>query len=139
MPDALLEGLEIMTRTKSWIEILQKNESATLIAEIENEVVGFCSLMPSRDVESDKKHIGEIAAIYISPRHWRKGVGKQLCEWVLAEARKYGYVNITLWVLQANSPARKFYEQLGFALDGAEKTMGFGGRDLLEVRYRLRL
>jgi len=136
VPNKLLDGLDIERRTTAWTEILQKNESTTFVAEIEKEVVGFCSLMASRDDDADKATIGEIAALYVSPRHWRRGVGRHLGEWALAEARKNGCSTATLWVLKTNSLAQRYYEAIGFVRDGAEKMRNFDGHDLPEVRYR---
>jgi hypothetical protein len=42
----------------------------------------------------------------------------------------------TLWVLQDNARARRFYSQAGWAADGAAKTDDVDGFPLLEVRYR---
>jgi len=136
VPEVYLAGLDIGRRTAIWTEIFRENKSTTFVAEIENEVIGFCSLMPSRDPDADKKDIGEIAALYVSPRHWRKGAGRRLCERALAEARKSSYATVTLWVLKTNAPAQQFYEQLGFVLDGVKKILELDGHDLPEVRYR---
>jgi len=139
MPDSVLDGLDAKFTPKSWVKLLQASESTTFVADVEKEIIGFCSLMPSRDPEADKKIIAEIAAINISPRHWRKGAGRKLCEHAIAEAQSNGFSSLTLWVLETNHAARKFYVAIGFALDGGQKTIAMGGVDLLEVRYRLTL
>jgi GNAT superfamily N-acetyltransferase len=139
MPDSVLDGLNATNSTATWIKHLKAGEDMTLVAELENELIGFCSLVPSRDVESDKTFIGEIAAIYILPRYWRHGAGKRLCERAVDEARKRGYLNLTLWVLETNHAARQFYEAMGFAWDGARKTIPMAGGDLPEMRYRRQL
>jgi len=136
VPEAYLASLDIGRRTAIWTEIFRENKSITFVAEIENKVIGFCSLMPSRDEDANKKAIGEIAALYVSPRHWRRGAGRRLGERALAEARNHGWAIVTLWVLQTNTPAQVFYEQLGFVLDGVKKMLELDGHDLPEVRYR---
>jgi len=139
MPDSTLDNLDKKFTTSFWTDHLNADEITTFVAEIENEIVGFCSLMPSRDADADKKSVAEISAINISPRHWRKGAGSQLCERVFTEAKKHGYSTLALWVLETNHSARKFYEATGFALDGGQKTIELGGRNLPEVRYRYSL
>ena len=47
-----------------------------------------------------------------------------------------GYAQVTLWVLDANSRARSFYEKAGFTADGAVKLEDRGSFQLREVRYR---
>jgi ribosomal protein S18 acetylase RimI-like enzyme len=47
-----------------------------------------------------------------------------------------GYEQATLWVLDTNARARRFYEAAGFRADGAEKPDDRGTFTLREVRYR---
>ncbi len=139
MPDALLDGLDIRQKTERWNEIFAKGESETFVAERTGAITGFCTLMPSRDADAGTKSVGEIAAIYVSPRYWRQGAGRRLCEHALAEARNDGYAAVTLWVLTTNTPAREFYEALGFRTDGATRIDQRHGPELHDTRYRLAL
>jgi RimJ/RimL family protein N-acetyltransferase len=53
---------------------------------------------------------------------------------VLAKVRMSGYTSITLWVLEANARARRFYQRAGFAPDGARHVLDdLGG--VTEIRY----
>ena len=46
-----------------------------------------------------------------------------------------GYASITLWVLEANARARRFYARAGFTPDGARHLLDdLGG--VAEIRYR---
>ena len=47
-----------------------------------------------------------------------------------------GFSAATLWVLETNARARRFYESAGWAADGATKTDRRGDIELREVRYR---
>lgn len=69
----------------------------------------------------------EIIQIQLDPSLQGQGIGRMLLEEIIAEARAAG-VALELKVLTAN-PARKLYEQLGFATLGTEGS---------EVRMRLR-
>jgi RimJ/RimL family protein N-acetyltransferase len=54
---------------------------------------------------------------------------------VLARVSVAGYGCITLWVLEGNARARRFYERAGFAPDGASHGLpDLGG--VTEIRYR---
>ena len=54
---------------------------------------------------------------------------------VLARVSGAGYRCITLWVLEDNARARRFYERVGFAPDGASHRLpDLGG--VTEIRYR---
>jgi GNAT superfamily N-acetyltransferase len=89
---------------------------------------------PSRD----RAPGGELYAIYVDPDSWSTGVGRALiarAEERLAEE----YDEATLWVLDDNPRARRFYERAGWAPDGASKREERLGVAALEVRYYKRL
>ena len=51
---------------------------------------------------------------------------------ILAE----GYESISLWVIDGNERATRFYERAGFALEpGARRSFEIGGTTLEELRY----
>jgi ribosomal protein S18 acetylase RimI-like enzyme len=138
MPDAVLDALNEERRTVFWQERLTQERGRVFVAEDGGRIVGFCDFIPSRDKDADPQAVAEIAAIYVLPEHWRKGVGRTLCKSVLVEAGRRSYQAVTLWVLASNAAARHFYEALGFSLDGATKTeKAADGSDLHEVRFRM--
>jgi ribosomal protein S18 acetylase RimI-like enzyme len=97
-------------------------------------VVGFACVGPSRDEDL----VGELYAIYVSPDAWSTGAGRALIE--RAEARlARDYQDATLWVLEANPRARRFYERAGWHPDGARKHYERWGVAAPEIRYRKRL
>jgi ribosomal protein S18 acetylase RimI-like enzyme len=53
----------------------------------------------------------------------------------LAELRQRGHAECTLWVLEENRPARRFYEKLGWQFDGGRKQ--YANTKVPEVRYRM--
>jgi ribosomal protein S18 acetylase RimI-like enzyme len=138
MPDAILNALDVNRRETFWNSRLATQPHGVSVAEINQEVVGFCDLIPSRDTDSNSKGIGEIVAIYVHPEFWRIGAGNALCRHSLKEARLQKYAAVTLWVLSSNIAARNFYEAMGFCLDGATKVdRSFQNYELHEIRYRI--
>ena len=80
---------------------------------------------------------GEIAALFVLQSHWRCGIGRLLCEKMLAEARTRGFSEVALWVLEANESARCFYNSLGFRPDGGARVfLERSNASFLELRYR---
>jgi GNAT superfamily N-acetyltransferase len=105
-----------------------------VVAEHEGKLVGFAATGPSRDEQG----IGELYAIYVAPDEWSRGAGRAL----IAEAEdalRVKYDEATLWVLEQNPRARRFYELGGWSLDGARKAEERWGVRAPEVRYRKRL
>jgi RimJ/RimL family protein N-acetyltransferase len=74
----------------------------------------------------------------VAPEHWRRGVGRTLLRAAIDELSAEGAGDVTLWVLEGNRVAERFYEAMGFRLDGAEQRRPITG-GATERRYRLRL
>ena len=107
---------------------------STFVVEDDNVVVGFAAVGPSRD----EPGIGELYAIYVDPDEWSTGAGRTLIERAEEQLRRE-YAEATLWVLEDNPRARRFYELSGWAADGARKAESRWGVRAPEVRYRKRL
>ena len=121
IPDTILDSLDVSLRAGFWRAVLSANHGV-FVALSEARVVGFCSLIPSRDEDANRSTVAEIAALYVSPRHWRRGVARTLCSRATETAHAAGFSSMTLWVLSSNHPAISFYEAIGFAVDGASKS-----------------
>ena len=77
----------------------------------------------------------ELYALYVHPGWWSTGTGRALMDQVLSRVRAAGYAGITLWVLEANARARRFYQLAGFDAEGTRHPLDdLGG--VTEVRYR---
>jgi ribosomal protein S18 acetylase RimI-like enzyme len=130
-PPERLAGLDEAARARRWREGLESDWSA-LVTE---DLSGFVSVGPSRDEEGE----GELYAIYVSPENWGTGRGRILMEAALAALREAGFEEATLWVLDDNPRARRFYEAAGWYTDGATKEDEFLDTPVSEVRYRISL
>ena len=94
-------------------------------------MIGFISVGPSRDEHG----VGEVYAIYVDPDLWATGAGRALIERGERELRST-YLVATLWVLEDNPRARRFYERAGWAPDRVTKSDVRWGVRAPEVRYR---
>lgn len=79
----------------------------------------------------------EICDFYVEPFFKGCGIGKQLLQAVITEARAAGKDKIFLMVLKDNLGARKFYEHNGFHENG--KTGFIEGTSVVDVFYELPL
>lgn len=105
-----------------------------LVAEEDGAVVGFASCGESRDAPGE----GELYAIYALPEAWGSGAGPALMTAALAALRT-GFETASLWVLEDNPRARRFYEREGWTRDGGRREEEFLGVQVAEVRYRISL
>jgi GNAT superfamily N-acetyltransferase len=134
LPAAFLSQQDPQQRAQQWASSLGNASYSLLVAVSGVRVYGFCALTPSRDPDPEP-NTGEVAAIYVHPLAWRKGYGRGLLEAAVRIAREKGYVRITLWVLDTNDMARRFYEANGFRVDGHTKNEPVQGGSLPHVRY----
>ena len=97
---------------------------------------GSAPCNPARE-PSIPSGLGDITAICVHPSHWRRGIGRRLCEAMAEEAHAQGLAGVMLWVLEPNLRARRFYESLGFRPDGGKRVF-LERREAVvhEVRYR---
>jgi ribosomal protein S18 acetylase RimI-like enzyme len=114
--------------------VAETGPAETLVAEVDDEVVGYALVAPAHD--EDAVGFGEVEAIYISPNLVRMGVGSVLMEAAMTRFRAAGCSAVVLWVLTDNAPARRFYEHLGYLPDGASRMLDFDGTATEEIRYR---
>src|SRR5690349_19288317 len=70
MPEVVLNNLEVEKRATFWQTHLTRQPLATLVAELDEEIIGFCDLIPSRDQDANPRTTAEIAAIYVHPDYW---------------------------------------------------------------------
>ncbi len=109
--------------------------SATFVASRGDVVIGFSGCGPSRDEPT----VGELYAIYVDPDAWGSGAGRLLLARAEDALAAEGFTEATLWVLDENPRARRFYERAGWHDDGARQHERFFETDVTEVRYRKRL
>jgi GNAT superfamily N-acetyltransferase len=108
--------------------------AAYLLAERAGRTVGMTHIGPVRDADLDPMSTGEIRAMYADPVVWSTGVGAALMRAALEHLRHSGFTAVTLWVLEGNTRARRFYGRWGFCLDGARQVVELG-TPVAEVRY----
>jgi phosphoribosylanthranilate isomerase len=110
MPDAVLAGLDPQKRAAMWRRALEQGTPVHL-AERAGAIVGFASGGAQRDPSVPVP--AEIYAIYVRRSDQCRGVGRALMSATARDLLARGHTSAMLWVLEANTPARRFYEALG--------------------------
>jgi len=129
-----LAAIDLDAREEQWRQRLGEPEwqEVVLVVEDESSIVGFASCGESRDAPGE----GELYAIYVLPESWGSGAGPVLLAAALA-ALGEDFNRASLWVLEENPRARRFYEREGWTLDGGRREEEFLGVQINEVRYRI--
>jgi GNAT superfamily N-acetyltransferase len=100
-------------------------EAGVWVAERGGEIVGVA-------VRSG----AELRSLYVAPQAWGTGIAVPLMAAAIDAIRADGHAEATLWVVDANARARRFYEREGWVLTGDTKETEFGPE---ELRYQLQL
>jgi GNAT superfamily N-acetyltransferase len=116
------ERLEAFRRT---FEAPLPEDAGAWVAEAGGEIVGVATRTGP-----------ELRALYVVPDAWGTGAARALTEAVLAAVRAGGSTEATLWVVEANARARRFYEREGWEPTGDTRDTVFGPA---ELQYSLQL
>lgn len=101
--------------------IAAENIAHSLVAELDGEVVGFCTVLPT------SADVAEVDAVFIDPKTWRRGIGRML---LIEAERRAAQSGIRTLGVTSGGHAVSFYQALGFRLSGTEMT-DFGPADRL--------
>jgi ribosomal protein S18 acetylase RimI-like enzyme len=138
VPDEFLNAVTLESRIARWRRALSLSESPlveTTVAVDGDTVLGVCSSGPRHLPESSS--VGEVYALHVEPRSWRRGVGKLLLDDSLGRLAVRGFAAAVLWVLRDNWNARHFYESQGWSVTGEEMVEDRDGYAIPETRYAI--
>ncbi|VBA53550.1 GNAT family N-acetyltransferase [Mycobacterium attenuatum] len=86
--------------------------------------------------DRDMPNCGELMAIYVDPVRMGGGIGRLLMAAARDRLRRVGLSRASLWVLDGNERARRFYERDGWRFDGTRRTEVFGATTVEQLRYQ---
>jgi RimJ/RimL family protein N-acetyltransferase len=108
-PDILKDDAKL----KEWTS--QPNRDVVFVALDGDRMVGFAEIFAATGFRL--KGIGTYV-IYIHQDYQNQGLGRQVTELVLEEARKRGFHRLTLGVVAEHKAAIRVYERAGFQHEG---------------------
>ena len=82
-----------------------------LVAEAEEEVVGFLAMTLVPGLTGPRAFIGEMA---VSPEYRRKGIGASLVEAAIRQASRRGATHVLVDISRGDPAAQEFYQACGF-------------------------
>ena len=74
VPAQFLASMSVDQRERIWRQRLEQGAPGTWVIEEHSEVLGWISAGPSRDAGA-LSSTSELWAIYVDPKHWRRGAG----------------------------------------------------------------
>jgi ribosomal protein S18 acetylase RimI-like enzyme len=139
VPDAMLDALTAEEVQAQWLGVAQADfTDAVLVAEGPEGIAGYTMSGPVHEPAGDIP--AQLYAIYLRPAQMRSGLGTALFHATAQRLAALGYAEFLLWVLEANAPARAFYERHGGKpIPGARTLTELGGAHLPELAYGFRI
>ena len=116
-----------------WSRVLDNAPSeSVLIAELEDQILGFVSSGPSR--EHIPGYDGEFYALYVMPEGQGCGIGKALVAHAARSLVRQRWLGAAVWVLEDNHLGRQFYERLDGQPLGLAKSLAYRGVEYPNIR-----
>ena len=140
LTDDFLDALAVEDRLDQHRRSLEEPRAGwtTWVVEEGAGPVGFAVTGPSEDADAGER-TAEVYAIYLDPERLGTGTGRRLFEHAVEDLRSRGFRTATLWVLETNVRARRFYEAAGWANDGTVTSERVDCEMRPTVRYRVEL
>ncbi len=105
--------------------LFKKERSVYNIALLDDKIVGGGGIYPTEGLPADTC---ELVKMYLLPEARGVGLGKQMIERCLQQAKQQGFSRVYLETMNELKPALKVYERMGFTyLDGPMGNSGHFG------------
>lgn len=107
-------------------EQVERDSNLTLVvAESDGRVVGCLQLAVLAGISSQGGIRGLLEDVRVASDCRSRGIGEQLVQWAIAEAKARGCNLVELLTHSSRGDAQRFYRRLGFALSHAGMTVRF--------------
>lgn len=95
-------------------EIVNAPHSTVLVGELDGEVVATAQVTWQRRMMCGAGLVCQVESVRVASTRRSQGLGAQLIEWIIEDARRRGCARVELTSNAARVDARRFYERLGF-------------------------
>ena len=120
--DAYLDAMDVAHYTHRTRDLLERSkQSQNWVCCEGTETIGWASVRFFKDEKKLGAMSAQLEALYILEAYWNLGVGFLMWQTVLSDLIAQKVDAVSLWLLEGNHRALKFYERQGFVLDGQTK------------------
>ncbi len=102
-----------LAERQEWFKKFEASSYPLYIAEVENRLVGYCSISPYRKGRNAMTNVAEIS-YYIDYSFHGKGIGTALVKHAIADCKRIGKKNLLAILLETNKSSIGLLEKLGF-------------------------
>jgi len=133
LPQGYLDALRVEDRARRYDFVTRDpHRPATVVAVDEGTICGFATTV----VLHATPECGELAALYVDPQAWCRGVGTALTSAACAALHARGCREAVLWLLAGNTRGDRFYRRNGWLAQGVGRKDVVWGVEVDELRYR---
>ena len=145
LPEPMLARMSIADEAIRWQRMLDRPRewggTIAFVAEQDGELIGYGSCGEQRtQLLRNRGFTGEVGELYVLRNAQRMGAGSGLMTGMAGALFERGHRAMCLWVLEANSAARRFYERLGGTpiarKGGSLKEIAYAWSDLRRLSSR---
>lgn len=129
-PEELIRCTDFHKAEKMYHNVLRREGCNMAIAYVADQPHCIAAWGKNRCDLGDT--VGELICIHSLQNNWAKGYGSAVMEYVLAQLQQEHYKSVILWVFEANTRAKRFYEKHGFMLTDQKKMVN----GIVEQMYR---
>lgn len=123
----------------TWFKEHEPNHRPIFVGEVNNQVVGWCSLSVYRPGRLALRFTAEIS-YYIDSSFQRQGIGSALIRHALRACPSLEIKNIIAVIIDRNEASKKLLEKIGFQQWGyLPRVLDFNGQEFGEYYYGLRV
>ena len=97
----------------AWFEKFDANDYPIYVAEIENRVVGYCTLSPYRSGRQAMQSVAEIS-YFLDYSFHRKGIATALLKHAISDCNRIGKKSLLAIILDINLPTIGLLENFNF-------------------------
>ena len=137
IPDSVLNSVSAKRMADYYYRVLVKKAQDVVLIFKDDKPAGYMSLIEYRNKNNNYSAM-QVYRIYLLPSYRHQGLGTELINWGIKEAKDKGHSKLFLWVIKENLSARKFYEKLGLRYDGTARRIN-NGKMLTIYRYVMHL
>lgn len=120
----LAKGPPPADRARQVVERVVREQIPNFVATDGSEFIGAVEVFPAAmcGISVDDSDRRGYLGIQLAKNYRGKGIGRELMQTVIADARRYGFETIELSVFQSNLAAIALYQSLGFRLTGSSSS-----------------
>ena len=107
-----LDTVTLNTR-REWLKLHSTGKYQILLAQIEEQTIGWCSISPHRPGRRALEKTAEIS-YYIDQKYRGNGVGSILIKSAIETSQRNGIKNLFAILLDVNKPSVSILEKFGF-------------------------